>query len=129
MKNSYIKGEKYTRKDIFVNLGLNKNMRGGVWFTGYAKDIDDWYIFANIGVPGKTGDDYDNKFENNLFRWYGKNNSHIEQPSIQSLINKNTRVFIFTRTNNKDPKFTFWGEAYAQDVIEEKPVKVFWKQK
>ena len=41
----------------------------------------------NIGIPGKTGHDFDNYFDeqNNTITWFGKPNAHSKQPTFKKL--------------------------------------------
>ena len=79
-------GSKYTREDVFRMLDLNVNTYGD-WFTGYHKHEDEWFIFCNIGTPGRTGHEYPNKFIGDELVWYGRNTSRLNHPSIQDIIN------------------------------------------
>ncbi|GKR04431.1 hypothetical protein KAM472_41740 [Aeromonas caviae] len=66
----YTIGSTYTRNDIYEILGLPENERGGDWLNGYHRHGEDYYIFCNIGVPGRTGHDYDNHWEGEKLIWY-----------------------------------------------------------
>ena len=60
------KGTKYTRKEIWKTyFPTEEYPSGGNWFTGYctAKDTNDLIVWMNIGVPGKTGHDFDNFYD------------------------------------------------------------------
>ena len=61
-------GSIYTRKSIgevcFPGIG---RPAGGNWDTGYVSVEDNLIIFMNIGVQGRTGHDFDNRF-NKKFR-------------------------------------------------------------
>jgi 5-methylcytosine-specific restriction protein A len=70
-------GEHYTRENVFDLLGIVPRPTGGNWFTGYNRHGDDWFIFAHIQSPGRTGHDYPNAWEGDLLRWYGRTGSHI----------------------------------------------------
>ena len=56
-------GSTYTRNDIYEILSLPEDERGGDWLNGYHRHGEDYYIFCNVGVPGRTGHDYDNHWE------------------------------------------------------------------
>lgn len=119
-------GEKYTRRDIYRVIGISEDTKGGNWDTGYNQYKGDWFIFCNIGVPGRTGHDYGNVQIGDLLVWYGKTNTRIHNPSIQSLIDPSNSVYLFAREHNDNP-FTYLGIAKAKSVENSTPVKVTWQ--
>jgi len=48
-------GATYTKKQIYAILDVPDGKRGGIWDTGYAQFEGNFYLFANIGIPGRTG--------------------------------------------------------------------------
>lgn len=104
----------YSRKDIYELLNVEKT--GGNWNTGYNNYEDNWYIFANISTSGRTGHDYNNHWIGNRLYWKGKTNSKINHDSIQDMINGNSRVHIFTRTDSNITKFTYQGKGSVYEV-------------
>lgn len=125
-QSNFIIGNSYKRKDIYHIVGIAENTKGGNWCTGYNKYKDDWFIFSNIGVPGRTGHQYNNTIVDNELIWFGKNGSTIKHPTIQSLIYPVGKIYIFIRTSNKEP-FTYLGIGKAKSVEETSPVKIVWK--
>tara|TARA_A100001015_G_scaffold244738_1_gene280370 strand:- start:588 stop:1439 length:852 start_codon:yes stop_codon:yes gene_type:complete len=85
----------------------------GNWTTGYVrpKGTNDLIIFMNIGVPGKTGHDFDNKFdqETNTIIWYGKPKTHSGQPTFKKLFSKELTPHFFARWNSNYTKFVYLG--------------------
>lgn len=118
----------YTKKQIYELLKVPTERRKGNWDTGYREYDGDFYIFANIGIPGRTGHDYTNYWDGDLLHWEAKAGSHTAMPSIRKLLSGdlNQRVFIFTRTNDMDP-FTYEGIGQVDDYAHQRPVKVIWK--
>ena len=100
-------------------------MQKGAWDTGYRKYQKDIFIFANIGVSGRTGHDYDNQWEGSDLVWYGKTASNLNQPLIQQMINGSGIVYIFTRTDDRQP-FTYQGEGIVKSYEDISPVKIIW---
>lgn len=104
-------GSKYTRKDVgeicFPGIGRPK---GGAWDTGYVRVGQDLIVFMNIGIAGKTGHDFDNRFdpENDTVTWFGKPNSHSGQPTFVKLLAGELTPHFFARWDNK-PEFTYLG--------------------
>src|SRR3977135_2559795 len=92
----------YFKKDIYDILKVPKVEQRGAWDTGYRKYNEAIYIFANIGVAGRSGHDYDNHWQNSELVWYAKNKAKIHQPIIQEMLDPNTRVHIFVREDNRD---------------------------
>jgi hypothetical protein len=67
-------------------------IRTGNWKTGYFSPTgtNDLIIFMNIGVPGTTGHDFDNKFDpdTNTIIWYGKPKTHLGQTTLKNFSQK-----------------------------------------
>ena len=126
----FVIGKKYTRKDI-VEI-LHPDLKGkpvfGQWITGYLFDkrAGAFLIFANVGVPGKTGHDYGDKWIKEGFEWYGRTGTKLQQPEIQKLISGDYPVHIFTRKDNSAP-FTYEGEGSAIRTEDVSPVKIIWR--
>ncbi len=80
--------------------------------TGYHRHGDDWFLFINLGIPGRDGHDYDDHFDGEDLVWYGKTTSNLMQPSIQSMIKISRdgtgRVLVFARRKDRAP-FVFAG--------------------
>src|SRR5436853_5241090 len=57
--SSFRKDQFYTRPEVAALVGRPKNRwKGGDWDTGYSRWNDEFFIFCNVGIPGKTGHDY-----------------------------------------------------------------------
>lgn len=115
----------YTREGIHQLLGLEP-ITGGNWFTGYHKHDGEWFLFPTIGGPGRTGHNYDNRWEGQRLRWWGKTDSHIGQPSVQDLLASGSRVRLFTRDDSRAP-FTYHGLVRPAEVTESIPILVLWE--
>ncbi|NQS72190.1 MAG: DUF3427 domain-containing protein [Desulfobulbaceae bacterium] len=116
----------YTRNDIYNILDIPKAQRGGNWLTGYHRHGDDYYIFCNIGGPGRTGYDHGNRWEGEKLIWHGKSRSHFRQETIKNLASGDFRVFVFYRCEDRSP-FTFAGLAYPIPYREiERPARIDW---
>lgn len=124
---SFIVGNSYTKKNIYSLLEVPSNQQRGAWDTGYREYNGDIFIFCNIGVPGRTGHDYKNFWDGDLFHWEARNNSNINQPIINRLINPpvGQRIFLFTRVDDRNP-FTFEGEIKCQFYSGSYPVRFIW---
>ena len=118
-------GQRYSRKDIYHILNIPP-AHGGNWDTGYNKHNGDWFIFCNLGTPARTGNLYGDKFIGDELLWYAKANAKLSHPSIQSMINPVGDIYIFTRNNSADVKFTYCGKARAKEFYDTKPVKILW---
>lgn len=122
----FLVDRQYTRKDIYGLIGLPETTRGGNWDTGYNKFNNDYFIFANIGVPGRTGHDYENRFDGSDLYWHAKSNTRLDQPQIQELLNPPRCVFVFFRRDNNSP-FTFAGTARPKSHQDTTPVQITWE--
>lgn len=120
------KGETYSKTDIYRILKVPIKKQKGSWNTGYTKYENSFYVFANIGIAGRTGHNYNNHWDGNDLVWFAKNGSTLHQPIIQSLLLTDTAVHIFTRTKDRNP-FTYQGLGYVKEVENASPVKVIWR--
>ncbi len=78
-------GGEYTRADVKELAGLPRSAKGGPWDTGIVKHDGQFLIFANVGTAGRTGHDYDNRWEGDAFRWYHKTGSRLTRnPPIEA---------------------------------------------
>jgi len=82
-------------------------------------------IICNIGSAGRTGHDYNDRFRGDELIWHGKTRSHINQPTIQQIIDPKNRVFVFSRDDNR-ADFTFAGLAYPKKIEDTIPVGITW---
>lgn len=117
MELKFKRGSQYTRRSIgeicFPGVG---RPAGGNWDTGYVSVENNLIIFMNIGVPGRTGHDFNNKFdeETNTITWYGKPNTHSKQPLFKKLLDGLTTPHFFARWDQK-PDFTYLGVGSILD--------------
>ncbi len=87
------RGVTYKRDEIATIARPDNPPHGGDWTTGYARIENDLFIFMNIGVPGRTGHNFDNHFDENTgtIVWFGKPNSRSDQPLFQKLLSGELR--------------------------------------
>ena len=107
------KGSKYSRDDLhtlYFDKPVPKTGTGN-WLTGYVQVGDDLLVFMNINVAGRTGHDFPNQFdsETKMITWYGKPNTHSEQPIFAKLIKKELTPHFFARWDSSDPQFLYLG--------------------
>jgi hypothetical protein len=126
MQDQLIVGSLYQREQVaeIVHLPLNRR-KGGDWATGYAEWDGATYIFANVGVAGRTGHDYPNSWRGTDLVWYAKANARLGQPVLTRMISNSTPVHLFWRAGDRTP-FTYAGVATAIDVRNSAPVEVTW---
>jgi 5-methylcytosine-specific restriction protein A len=117
-------GKPYTRNAVFAILAIDPAPTGGPWFTGHTQHNGEWFVFANVGIAGRTGHDYANHWVGDDLHWKGRTGTHKDQPSIQSLLLG--PVHIFTRTDSRDP-FTYEGIAVPAQVKPTIPVTIVWR--
>lgn len=119
-------GQRYSRKDVISFLGLPEDTWGGNWFTGYNEHEGDFFVFVNVGSPGRTGHDYGNEWLGDRLRWFAKKGTNIKQPQIQRLVDPSRTVNIFWRTDSNVPQFTYAGLGIPFDIQNASPVEVIW---
>lgn len=118
-------GAEYTRADVKEIAGLPRNAKGGNWDTGVVEHESEFLIFANVGSEGRTGHDYDNRWEEDAFRWYHKVGSRLSWPSVVKLLEAGRAIHLFWRVSNGSP-FEYAGLATATEVIDTTPVQILW---
>ncbi|MEJ7013264.1 DUF3427 domain-containing protein [Sinorhizobium meliloti] len=119
------KGQRYTRAQVQDILGVPEDRRGGDWATGYTQYENEFFIFCNIGVAGRTGHDYDNHWDGDILVWYGKRGSSINQPQIVKLRSGDFPVHIFHRSQDRTP-FVYAGAGRVIDTQDTRPVLMRW---
>lgn len=120
-------GKSYSKKNIYQLLEVPIKRRRGAWDKGYHVYDGNVFIFSNVGIPGRTGHDYNNYWDGDLFVWEATNQSHINQPQIRLMINPKPgqKTYLFTRTEDRSP-FTFEGEVKVKEYFDTTPVKIIW---
>ncbi len=117
--------QQYSRNDV-KNI-LDIKTKRGPYERGYweHKESGEMYIFANVGIPGVTGHDYDNHWDEDVLRWEGDTISSIGSGRIQKLIDNDIDTHIFTRDTPRG-LFTYEGIGIAQEVKDTLPVQISW---
>lgn len=122
----FIVGATYTRADVGDAIGYPDHKRsGGNFTTGYFEFDGAFYIFTNVGLPGRTGHDYPNRWRDADLVWYGKSQSKFGQPQIEKLIDGSRDVHVFWRGKDRAP-FTYAGTAHAIEAMDTHPVEIAW---
>lgn len=122
-------GTLYSKKDIYRLLMVPEAQQRGIWDTGYVKYNGLAFIFANVGIAGRTGYNHGNHWDDNgNLVWFGKPNSHINQPTIQFLNDKRVIKHVFTRIDDRLP-FTYEGLGAVKECFNTSPVKIIWSFK
>jgi len=123
----FVTGKSYSKKDIYEILNVPSVRRKGAWDTGYREYDGNLFIFSNVGIPGRTGHEYNNYWDGDLFVWEAKTNSNLKQPLIRKMLHPplNQKIYLFTRTNDRLP-FTFEGNVTVKESFDLIPVKIIW---
>ena len=114
MTLDFKRGSVYTRKSIYEICYGEPRTRGGSWDTGYTSLrgslSNQLIVFINIGIPGKTGHDFANSYddEKKLITWYGKPKAHSEQKQIKGIIDGSLIPHFFARWDS-NPEFIYLG--------------------
>ncbi len=122
----FVVGERYKKAEIYQVCRVPEKRQKGNWNTGYHNYEGDWFIFCNVGVAGRTGHDYANRFVGENLHWYGKTTSSKNQPAIQSMLHPEGFIYLFHREADREP-FTFAGLASAQSWADEVPFQITWR--
>lgn len=120
----FFKGVQLTRNEIWQSFHPNGGVKpkGGNWDTGYVVEGDELIAFLNINAAGRTGHDFENAYnsETEEVTWFGKPNTHSEQPIFKKLLSGTLIPHFFARWDSKNTKFTYLGtgriESYENDI-------------
>lgn len=115
-------GDHYTRSDLRRLLSIEGTL-GGKVDTGYFEHAGNLILLSNVGIPGRTGHDYGDKWIGDDLYWRGKTNSHAGQPLIQRMLQQ--PVHLFTRTHDREP-FVYRGPHRPKTMEPTVPVTVIW---
>ncbi len=118
-------GDRYTRERVRAIIGLPPQ-KGGDWATGYARVEQEVFVFCNIGIAGRTGHDYPNRWVDDALDWFGKTGSTPDQPLIRAMVTEAVTTHVFWRGRDRAP-FTYAGVGVADGIWGEKPVEVLWR--
>jgi hypothetical protein len=118
-------GRGYSRAEIRTLVGDPKT-KGGAWDTGYREWNGEFFIFAGVGVKGRTGHDYDNHWEGQDLAWQAKNGTRLDQEEIGKLLGGEYPIHLFTRSNELLP-WVYRGLARPISVTDTTPVGVVWR--
>ena len=118
-------GSKYSRADVKELAGLPRGAKGGPWDTGIVEHESEFVIFANVGTEGRTGHDYNNRWEGERFRWSHKRGSRRQWKTVATLLEEGRRIHLFWRESNS-ASFEYAGLAKAIDVLDTIPVEILW---
>ena len=118
-------GRKYSRADVKEIAGLRRTAKGGLWDTGIVEQEGEFVIFANVGAEGRTGHNYDNRWEGENFQWFHKGGSHLGWPSVKRLLADDSVVHLFWRDSNRTD-FEYAGQAKPVEYLDTSPVAVLW---
>lgn len=122
----FVVDQAYKRKDIYKIIGVREDTKGGNWDTGYCLYKNDFFIFCNVGVPGRTGHDYGNRFVGDDLYWFAKQNTTLKQPEVQRLLNPPGFAYIFYRYDSRLP-FTYAGTGIPISHQDTSPVQITWQ--
>lgn len=125
MKFRFEIGAAYKREEVIRLVGVLPVPKGGAWYTGAVSHEGATFIFCNVGVPGRTGHDYENYFDGADLCWSGKTGSHRTHPSIAQITRPNAEVHVFFRAKSNSP-FTYAGRGVAISVDDQTPVRIRW---
>ncbi|MEK7486660.1 MAG: DUF3427 domain-containing protein [Planctomycetota bacterium] len=121
-------GRPYSKNEIYDLLQVPLERRKGEWDTGYRVYEGDIFIFANVGIPGRTGHDYNNFWDGEYFIWEAKSRSNINQPLIRKMLTPefSQKNHLFTRIKDKAP-FTYEGTVLVKEYKNTTPVQITWE--
>ena len=121
----FVVGNEYSRGDVKEVAGVARDSVGGPWHTGVLEHDGEFILFVNVGTAGRTGHDYDNRWEGSFLRWCHQGRSHLGWASVRKLLERDRVVHVFWRGSDTDP-FVYAGYAAAIEVKDSSPVEILW---
>ena len=116
----------YSRGDVKApGWGSSRFRSVGHGITGVLEHNEEFLLFANVGTAGRTGHDYDNRWEGPLLRWCHQGRSHLGWASVRRLLERDRVVHVFWRGSDTDP-FVYAGYGTAIEVEDRSPVEILW---
>ncbi len=123
----FAKGAQYSRSEIWQQFHPNEGEKpkGGNWDTGYVVEDDELIAFLNIDSAGRTGHDFENAYdsESEQVTWFGKPNTHSQQPLFKRLLNGELTPHFFARWNSKNVKFVYLGIGKINNYEDSVPIQ------
>ena len=101
---SFTKHRKYRRQEIWeIVKGSGEKMTLNFQQSGYERINEDLFAFINIGYQGHAGQTFPNKYDESTetVMWYGKKETHSNQPLMRNIIDGFITVHCFGRWNDK----------------------------
>lgn len=92
--------------------------------AGIREHHGEFFIFPNVRTAGTFGDDFDNRWEGNRFRWFHQKASRPDWPSVKRL-RAAGRAHVFWRISTRDP-FQYAGYGRVEEVFGSSPVGILW---
>ena len=93
--------------------------------TGYDEWNGEYFVFCNIGIAGRSGHDYANRWDGKELVWFAKGRNRLGQREIEELVSGEFPVHLFWRAADRAP-FAYAGIAHAAEVYDESPVRIVW---
>ena len=116
------KGSTYTRGEIHTLYFDTPILNNRDWQSGYVRVDDELIVFMNIDIPGLTGHDYPNSYneEAKTVEWYGKPGTNSKQPIFDKLIKGELTPHFFARWVTNAP-FTYLGVGKIINHVDGNP--------
>jgi hypothetical protein len=120
-----VPGQLYTRNDIYQALNVPVDKRRGHWESGLHYYNGENFIFATMEAPTTTGHDYQNRWLDNQFEWFGKSGSIITHLGVSRLFEPNAVNHLFTKVGSSST-FEYAGQVQASHPESQNPIRVLW---
>ena len=107
----FVKQKKYKRQEIWTTVkGNDEKMSRNFQQSGYERINEDVFAFINIGYKGHAGQIFPNKYnkDTETLMWYGKKETHSEQPLMKNIIDGFYRLYCFARWDD-NLEYAFLG--------------------
>jgi|SRR5580704_10086459 putative restriction endonuclease len=122
---SFTIGNTYSREGIQNSLGVPAARRDASWNTGYTRYDGEVYIFCTVGIAGRAGHDYPNRWDGKELIWFGKIASTVKQPLMKAMVAGRIPVHIFWR-DQEYGRFTYAGVGRTVHAQSTSPVQIRW---
>jgi len=122
----FVVNGQYSRKDVKRLLGEPDESLGGIWANGLVPRTDDFLIFCNIGLAGRTGHTYDNHWIGDRLHWSGTKSSDTSKGVYKRLVTGGCPIYLFYRYQDRGT-YTYAGQAVPTQIVRSHPAIILWE--
>ncbi|WP_199743638.1 hypothetical protein, partial [Caulobacter sp. 602-1] len=93
---------------------------------GSARVGEEVFVFCNVGIAGRTGHDYPNRWIDDALDWFGKPGSTMDQPLISAMLAEAVTTHVLWRAKDRG-HLIYAGVGIPDGAWGGEPVEVLWR--